>query len=252
MSNGSTTTTGFDLPRHIGDPSAHEMVMRALWKDYPHGGDGRRAIDVPCGAGPMSIRLRRHGFSVTCCDIDLGNFQAEDFEHIQADLNKQLPVAGEQFDLVISIAGLQRLYAPQIAIREFYRILKPGGRLYLSLPNFATLRKRIRFFLYGTLGPRFDKPKYVQTLGNSEANVRFPLMYPRVEQMVMSTGFEFENLHVRAQDTMIWTCLPLTFTAWVMARLRAMTNIDRGAAYPRSTTFGMLGSSTYLIVARKT
>lgn len=233
------------------DQSTHDLVMRTLQRDYPQGGCGQKLLDVPCGAGAMSVRMRELGFNVQCADIDPGNFQAERFEHTQANLNEAIPLPDAAFDLVVSIAGLQRLSCPEIAINEFYRILKPGGTLYLSVPNFATLRKRLRFFLYGTLGPRFDQPQYVQTRDVPDANFRFPLMYPRVEHMVKGAGFDISELHVHAEDMMTWYYLPLSLSAWFFSRLRAWRSPKQGESYPRSSSFGMLGSSAYLIVAKK-
>ena len=238
-------------PRPLTDRITHDMVMRVLERDYPQGGHGLKLLDAPSGAGAMSVRMRNFGFNVTCCDIDRGNFEADGFEHVQADLNRTIDLPDGRFDVVVSIAGLQRLCFAQTAVSEFYRVLKPGGRLYLSVPNFATLRKRIRFFLFGTLGPRFDQPQYVQTIEQPEANFRFPLMYPHVEHMVTSAGFTLRSLHVHPDDLMRWYYLPLSLLAWSMSRLRAWSNPEKAGAYPRSTTFGMLGSSAYLIVAEK-
>ncbi len=47
---------------------------------------------------------------------------------------EQVPFAGAQFDLVICTQVLEYVSDPAAVIAEIYRILKPGGRLLLSVP----------------------------------------------------------------------------------------------------------------------
>ncbi len=43
-----------------------------------------------------------------------------------------LPFAGGTFDAVVNVQVLEHLQEPGLAIQEFARVLKPGGRLFLS------------------------------------------------------------------------------------------------------------------------
>jgi len=47
---------------------------------------------------------------------------------------RQLPFAGEQFDLVLCCQVLEYIADPRAAITEMHRCLKPGGFLLLSVP----------------------------------------------------------------------------------------------------------------------
>lgn len=53
---------------------------------------------------------------------------------IVADLNRQLPINKEVADVVVSFQVLEHLYAPQIMLNEAFRILRPGGRIFLAVP----------------------------------------------------------------------------------------------------------------------
>jgi SAM-dependent methyltransferase len=50
---------------------------------------------------------------------------------------EQIPLNGEQCDLVICTQTLQYAYDPALVIGEIYRVLKPGGLLLLSVPAIA-------------------------------------------------------------------------------------------------------------------
>jgi len=240
-------------PAHtlLTDRATHELVMRLIGRDFPGGGQRREAIDVPCGAGALSVRLRDLGFSVTCCDIDPGHFEPTGFRHVQADLNKPLPLQSRMFDCVVSVAGLQRLHCPETAVSEFHRILKPGGTLYLSIPNYADLRRRLRFLLYGTLGSRFDNPKFRQTLDLPEAHFRFPLTYSRVDHMVRAAGLEIQEVCSQPTDLFPYFFLPLTLCVCAASWVRAMARPSERSSYRRGTTIRMLRSKAFVVIARK-
>lgn len=53
----------------------------------------------------------------------------------QADLNERLKIDDNYFDIVISLANLEHLENPQLAMREIYRILKTGGILLMTAPS---------------------------------------------------------------------------------------------------------------------
>jgi ubiquinone/menaquinone biosynthesis C-methylase UbiE len=64
------------------------------------------------------------------------------FNHATAE---KLPYAGSYFDFVFSRGAVLAFDIP-LALREFNRVLKPGGRLWISLHQW----KDIRFILDGT------------------------------------------------------------------------------------------------------
>jgi len=53
---------------------------------------------------------------------------------IHANLNEHIPVPDNTADTVVSFSVLEHLSEPQTAIREAYRILKPGGYMVLAVP----------------------------------------------------------------------------------------------------------------------
>jgi len=65
-------------------------------------------------------------------------------------LTESLPYANEAFDVVTMLAVLEHLSHPRAVITEVFRILKPGGRLVLTVPSNAA--KPVLEFLAFRLG----------------------------------------------------------------------------------------------------
>ena len=55
-----------------------------------------------------------------------------------ADLDHRLPFPDDTFDAVVSVNCLYALPRPGVTIKEFGRVLKPGGRLVIADPKAGT------------------------------------------------------------------------------------------------------------------
>ena len=100
---------------------------------------GRRILDAGCGAGPLSAALRDRGaimtgFDLSTAMIDLARRRlGEDADLTVTDLAKPLPYADAAFDDVVASLVLHYLKDWTEPLAELRRVLKPGGRLILSV-----------------------------------------------------------------------------------------------------------------------
>lgn len=106
---------------------------------------GRRILDAGCGAGPLSAALRDRGAIVTGFDesaamVELARRRPGDDADFQvAELGGPLPFPDEAFDDVTASLVLHYLKDWGPALTELRRVLKPGGRLIVSVQHpFAT------------------------------------------------------------------------------------------------------------------
>jgi len=53
----------------------------------------------------------------------------------EADLNNELDLEDDHFDIVLSLANIEHLENPEQIMKEIHRILKPGGILLLTAPS---------------------------------------------------------------------------------------------------------------------
>jgi len=123
-------------------PGTQEKVLSIL-KNMPSG----KILDAPAGEGALSQKLRNN-YELYAVDIDENYFKLSGVPFKKVDLNKELPFENDSFDYVVSIEGIEHLENPFLCIREFARVLKPGGSLIITTPNIMSIKSRTRFFFY--------------------------------------------------------------------------------------------------------
>lgn len=97
------------------------------------GKQGLLVLDT--GAGESG--LRKHFSRCRYLALDLASGDQEwDYSGLDVigDLHKA-PVAENQVDIVLNFQVLEHVKSPGEVIKEFYRLLKPGGRLILTAPQ---------------------------------------------------------------------------------------------------------------------
>lgn len=127
--------------RHNESSLLNAWYERPAMLDLAGDVDGHRVLDAGCGSGPLTAALHAKGASVTAFDrspamIKLAHQRlGEDANLRVADLGGPLPFADAAFDDVT--ASLVVHYLPDWAapLAELRRVLRPGGRLILSVPR---------------------------------------------------------------------------------------------------------------------
>jgi SAM-dependent methyltransferase len=100
---------------------------------------GRRILDAGCGAGPLFAALRDRGAIVTGIDKSAGMLElarrrlGDDADLQVAELGSPLPFPDDTFDDVTASLVLHYLEDWGPALAELGRVLKPRGRLIVSV-----------------------------------------------------------------------------------------------------------------------
>jgi len=108
-------------------------------------------LDVGSGRGQL-IKLVQDRFGVqsSACDYTDTLMQLAGQKVDVANLNHEgLPYPDKSFDLVTATEVIEHLEHYRETVREFYRVLKPGGVCILSTPNILNIKSRMRFFTSG-------------------------------------------------------------------------------------------------------
>src|SRR5262245_2863935 len=83
-----------------------------------------KILDAPCGAGALSSLLSKLGFEISGADIEplAGSILGQRFK--LADFRGALPWPSEEFDVVVSVEGIEHLENPHSFLREMYRVTR--------------------------------------------------------------------------------------------------------------------------------
>jgi ubiquinone/menaquinone biosynthesis C-methylase UbiE len=109
--------------------------------------NAKRILDVGCGAGVTMIELAEKGYAVSGLDIapkmiELAQAEAQR-RQLQCDfkvgLAESLPYPDQSFDVLIALGLLGNILDDKPVLKEMVRVLKPGGRLLLTMPNLLAL-----------------------------------------------------------------------------------------------------------------
>ncbi|HLV78805.1 MAG TPA: class I SAM-dependent methyltransferase [Chthonomonadaceae bacterium] len=98
-------------------------------------------LDIGCGTGAMSQRLKAWGRVVSAdfSPLALQFSRRRGLEHLAGADAMRLPFASERFDAIVTMDVLEHLPDDRAALCEFYRVLKPGGRLFATVPAYPHL-----------------------------------------------------------------------------------------------------------------
>jgi SAM-dependent methyltransferase len=117
-----------------------------------------QALDVGAGRGVASYALAQEGFAVAALEPDcshlVGAGAIRSLAELSAfpitvveDFSEHLPFGNCQFDIVFARAVLHHTRNLRSACREFFRVLKPGGRLLAVREHVISRRKDLPVFL---------------------------------------------------------------------------------------------------------
>jgi len=127
----------------------------------------RRLVDLPTGTGYLAVKAKDLGWDVRAYDIETTLWQGGAAIPVEkADLNDRLPLETASADALVCCEGIEHIENPWLVLREFHRILAPGGRLLVSLPNTVDFRNRFRVLRRGYVGHYIPAvPDHINAMG---------------------------------------------------------------------------------------
>lgn len=171
--------------RHAID--LRESRLRKVFKlisEEPWG----RLLDIGCGAGEFSRRLRAAGWKVFGLELATGQASrasALGIRTVVGEVSVGLPFRSEELDLVFAGEIIEHLLDTDGFLAEIHRVLKRRGVLVITTPNLASFENRLRLLL-----GRY--PAWVDYRLGSSGHVR--AYTPRILRSQLAThGFTVER-----------------------------------------------------------
>jgi SAM-dependent methyltransferase len=143
------------------------------WFDLLRLGAGQNALEVACGSGGMTCAMGTHT-GAACVGVDINSHgiaaakQRAEREGLSSlvsfqvvDAGRPLPFSEQSFDVVFCNDSINHLPDRLAVLQDWYRILRPGGRVLFTDPIVVTgqlsneeirVRSSIGFFLFTPAG----------------------------------------------------------------------------------------------------
>lgn len=201
----SRVASKYDVMNDLMSVGVHRIWKNAMM-DWLAPRDGQRLLDVAGGTGDIAFRFltRAPGARVTVCDMT-ESMLVEGRKRAEADRLADrlswvtgdamaLPFADASFDRVTISFGIRNVTRIPDALREFHRVLAPGGRLMvlefsqLPVPALQWAYDRYSFNVIPPLGGLVanDRDSYQYLV---ESIRRFPDQ-DSFAAMIRTAGFE--------------------------------------------------------------
>jgi ubiquinone/menaquinone biosynthesis C-methylase UbiE len=152
--------------------------------------NGKKILEIGCGRGGFSNYLQKYNNApkeIVACDYSASALKIAEKKHgsasglitWQREDIMALSFDNNSFDTIISCETIEHVPNPKSAIMELYRVLKPGGRLLLTCPNYFNV------FGIWCLYRYFIKKPFTE---GGQPYVNY-VLFPRIYSWIKGAGF---------------------------------------------------------------
>jgi SAM-dependent methyltransferase len=188
-----------------------------------------RALDIGCGSGVFLSVLKRYGWEVEGVELkDVAAKVAKEKNDINVFVGNLIEARFEEstFDFVSFNHSLEHIPNIVEILAEVKRILKPGGIIYIEVPNVASLSQRIS----GEYWLHWDAPRHLYSFSPSTLKkLMIKVGFSDIKIETFRADFYLHDLKYKREEELGYQLsreqsLPLRDRIWA-SFLRYATNV---------------------------
>ncbi len=160
---------------------------------------GKRILDLGAGLGGLTTELARRGGIMVSIEpgeawrkLASDRLRAAGNGQVIAAFGEFLPLADCSVDLIVSLQVLEHVQNPAKVVRELYRVLKPGGELFIAYENYLGFREPHYDVLWLPLLPKRIGAAWLRMRGRNPKFLLEAVTYttfPAVRREMLKAGF---------------------------------------------------------------
>lgn len=195
------TIGGKTVKKHRRDVRKDAIIFQSI-PDRPC-----RIFEASAGSAILSRQLKDQGHEVA-----ISNYYPQgytDIEEHHADLNKPLALPDASFDVIICREVIEHVESVPHTLREFHRMLKPGGTLILTFPNRLQIRSRFLHLFSGFYRGMKSPINLDVPFGEAHINL---IGYPEMDYFLRKTGYAIDRVtasYFQSSDKLFLLLKPL-------------------------------------------
>lgn len=206
---------------------------------------GKIVLDLPAGNGITSKQLLDLGAIPYSYDLFPEYFQFSELNCQRVDVMQGIPLEDATADFIICQEGIEHFSDQYKALKEFSRVLKNGGSLILTTPNYSNIRSKMSYFLAET--ERFNDmmpPNELDSVWMARPEISqeiyfghiFLLGIQKLRVLAKLTGFAIRHIQfTRAKSTSL-LLLPVFYPfIWLSNWLAYRKNLRKNKNYDKET-----------------
>jgi SAM-dependent methyltransferase len=198
----------------------------------------RVVLDFPAGHGVTASRLRRLGARVIAMDLFPEFFREPDMECLRGDLSRHIDLPDASVDYVICQEGVEHVPNQISMFSEFGRIVKDGGRLLITTPNYSNLRAKLSYLLteseqYKMMPPNeFDSIWHAEESGELYYGHINLIGIARLRLFALVGGFRIVKVHATRVNYTALLLFPFLYPFILLSSIRAHRRFKRKGSRP--------------------
>jgi len=205
---------------HEDNPKSIKYYVKRFFLRESSRFTNKTVVDFPAGNGVTSKLLKSIGANPLAFDLFPEYFNVEGLTCQRADINTGIPIADESVDAVMSQEGIEHFENQLLVLSEFNRILKVGGSLIITTPNYSNLIGRLSFLL--SENERFNKgmaPNELDDIWMSNKELSDGIYYghifliglQKLRTLAKLSGFSIRSVEKTKIKTTALILLPLLY-----------------------------------------
>ena len=201
------------IAEHISMPRYFYRYMADIVPQYA---GGSRLLDVGCGNGYLLAEISRRrpelelwGLEPATALVTGTQSRGNGRWHIVAASALEVPFSSASFDIIMMTEVLEHMKKPVAVLRELTRLLKPAGRLIITIPNmsaygpFWRLAERIPLKPLQRAFLPWEHP--LKTFQPIDTAYEFE----EIQQIIQDAGLTAEEVHGREYLPYLTTSIPI-------------------------------------------